>query len=73
MAELSFKRGDAENASQYLNRHLKGAGPSPRALALGVQIEKQTANHDRQASYEMLLRNQFPDSPETGQLQRGEL
>ena len=50
MAELSFKRGDAENASQYLNRHLKGAGPSPRALALGVQIEKQTANHDRQAS-----------------------
>ena len=73
MAELSFKRGDAEGAAQYLNRHLKSAGASARALALGVQIEKQTANHDRQASYEMMVRNQFPDSPETGQLQRGEL
>ena len=73
MAELSFKRGDAAGAAQYLNRHLKNARPTPRALALGVQIEKQAGDRDRQASYELILRNQFPDSPETGRLQRGEL
>lgn len=73
MAELCLGRGDASAASQYLNRHLKSARASPRALALGVQIEKRTGDRDRQASYELMLRSQFPDSPENGRLQRGEL
>ena len=41
MAELTFARGDAAGAAQYLSRHLKTTRPTPRALALGIRVEKQ--------------------------------
>ncbi len=73
MAQISFDRSDVIEANRYLARYLRNAPQTPRTLALGIRIERELKHPDKVASYELMLRNQFPDSRETGQLLRGEL
>ncbi len=73
LAQIGFDRGDLETAGQYYGRYTKAAEQTARSLALGIRIERALGKKDQAASYELMLRNQFPDSREAGQLQRGEL
>lgn len=73
MGQLSHDRGDFVAAQRYVARYQAVAPQTPRSLALGIRIERALGNKDQAASYELALRNRFPDSRETGQLLRGEL
>jgi type IV pilus assembly protein PilF len=73
LAQLALDRKDPETAGQYFARFSKVSPQNPRSLSLGIRIESARGRKDQAASYEMMLRNQFPDSREAGQLQRGEL
>ena len=71
MAQIASERGDFPDAQRYLGRWQQAAPQTARALALGIRIERALGNQDKVASYELALRNQFPDSPEAGELARG--
>lgn len=73
MGQISYDRGDFVAAQRYVTRYQGIAPQSARSLALGIRIEHALGNLDQAASYELALRNRFPDSRETGQLLRGEL
>lgn len=73
MAQISYDRGDFAEAERYLTRFLQDTPQVPRSLALGIRVERALGNPDKASSYEMMLRNKFPDSREAGQLLRGEL
>jgi len=73
MSQISYDRGELAEARRYLARFQAAAPQVPRSLALGIRIENALGNRDQAASYEVALRNKFPDSRETGQLLRGEL
>mgnify|MGYP006175898873 CR=1 FL=1 len=42
--------------------------PTPDGLLLGIKIERQLGDKNAVSSYEMLLRNSFPDSVEVQEL-----
>jgi len=73
MAQISYDRGELAEAQRFLARFHAAAPQVPRSLALGIRIENALGNRDQMASFEVALRNKFPDSRETGQLLRGEL
>ena len=73
LAQISFDRRDYAGAQRYLGRFQQAAAMTPRALSLGIRIERALGNQDKVASYELSLRNQFPDSAEAAALARGGL
>ena len=68
MASLSFAQGNALSARAYLQRYQAQASHTPGSLWLGIQIEKELGDADAQASYALLLKNGFPESPEAALL-----
>jgi type IV pilus assembly protein PilF len=73
MGQFSYEHGDFVGAQRYVARFQAVAPQSARSLALGIRVENALGNRDQAASYELALRNRFPDSREAGQLLRGEL
>lgn len=71
LAQITCDRGDYVSAQRYLARYQEATTMTARALALGIRIERALGNRDRVASYELSLRNQFPDSAEAAELARG--
>jgi type IV pilus assembly protein PilF len=47
------------------------ASSSPKSLWLGVKLARYRGDQNAEASYELKLRNQFPDSPENKSLLKG--
>jgi type IV pilus assembly protein PilF len=68
MAKLSFDKGQALSARGFMQRYFQVAGETPEALLLAVRIEHALGNKNAEASYALLLRNKFPDSPQAAQL-----
>ena len=68
MAKISFATSKYLPARAYLERYEAVAKPTPESLWLGVQVEKQLGDKDREASYALSLRGKFPDSDQTKQL-----
>ena len=68
LADMKFKAGDARAARQHLARYVRRAGQTPAGLALGIRVESALGDLDRAASYRLLLKNRFPDSPEAREL-----
>lgn len=68
MAKLSFDTGRTLPARGFMQRYFQAAGETPEALLLAVKIEHALGNRNAEASYALLLRNKFPDSPEAAQL-----
>ena len=64
MAIISFKKKNNLSARGYLQRYLEVARHSAETLWLGIRIERELADLDTLASYELLLRARFPDSEE---------
>ncbi|MBI5463065.1 MAG: type IV pilus biogenesis/stability protein PilW [Gammaproteobacteria bacterium] len=68
MARLSVNQKNYMNARAYLQRLHEVAKPSPESLWLGIQTERVLGDRNAEASYSMLLKNGFPDSPQAKQL-----
>lgn len=65
MSELSYGQGNSLSARGYLQRFLEVSKHTPASLWLGIRIEKALGDRNTEASYKLLLRNNFPDSNET--------
>lgn len=72
MANLYYGRGDFYLARQFLQRAMLNADPTPEMLWLGIRTEKNLGGGDTEASYRMLLKNKYPDSPQTRSMLSGE-
>ena len=69
MAQLSYEQGKLLVARGYLQRYQAVAKHTPQTLWLGIQTERKLGDKNAVASYEMLLRGEFPDSKEAHLLQ----
>lgn len=70
MAQLSYDQDNFLNARAYLQRFQSVARHTPASLLLGIRIEQQLGDRNAVASYELLLKNNFADSVEAGQLNK---
>ncbi len=70
MSELSYKQNNYLSARGYLQRYLAIARHTPRTLSLGIKIEEELGDTNTVSSYRMLLKNNFPDSPEAQELMK---
>ncbi|EED36724.1 type IV pilus biogenesis/stability protein PilW [Luminiphilus syltensis NOR5-1B] len=65
MGFLRFAAGDIASADRYYGVYRTVvARQSPRALLLGIDIAEAKGDNDARSSYEMTLRNLYPQSPE---------
>jgi type IV pilus assembly protein PilF len=70
LSRINFEQGEHLRARAYLQRYSEVARPSAEALWLGVRIERALGDRDAAFAYELSLRNDFPDAPETQALAR---
>ena len=65
MGFLRLEAGDTDEAKRYHGAY-RTVSPqqSPRGLLLGLKIADATGDQDALGSYELALRNLYPDSPE---------
>ena len=68
MARINFEQGRMLSARAYIERYREVARPTAELLWLGVQIERELNDQDQAMSYELQLRNRFPDSEEVRKL-----
>lgn len=68
MARLNVNAKNFLQARAYLQRLHEVAKPNAESLWLGVQTERVLGDKNAEASYSMLLKNGFPDSPQAKQL-----
>ena len=68
MGRLSVNQKNYMSARAYLQRFHQVAKPSPESLWLGIQTERVLGDKNAEASYSMLLKNGYPDSPQAKQL-----
>lgn len=64
LASLYFDEGDYAKAKQYLDAFDQIAKPVPQTLLLDIKIERIFGNKDAEASHALILKNQYPYSPE---------
>ena len=72
MSQASLESGNHLSARGYLQRYLEIGRHTPSTLWLGVQIEKELGDKNAVASYSMLLRSKFPESPEAQKLNQSQ-
>ena len=65
MAELSFNNEQYLAARGYMQRFEEVSKHNSRSLWLGIRIEKKLGDKDAVSSLAMLLKANYPDSPET--------
>jgi type IV pilus assembly protein PilF len=70
MAQLSYDQSNFLNARGYLQRFQAVARHTAASLLLGIRIEQQLGDRNAVASYTLLLKNNFSDSVEAGQLDK---
>ncbi|MGB0957796.1 MAG: type IV pilus biogenesis/stability protein PilW [Litorivicinus sp.] len=64
LASAKFDQGDVQSAAFYYRAFLQNSRPSARSLWLGIRIADAIGDRNSQGSYELLLRNQFSNTPE---------
>ncbi|WP_303900857.1 type IV pilus biogenesis/stability protein PilW [Thiohalomonas denitrificans] len=72
MADLNYQSGNYLSARAYFQRYLEVARYTPNSLWLGIRIERKLGDRDALSSYEMHLKNRFPDSEQARLLQESE-
>ncbi|MEX2352748.1 MAG: type IV pilus biogenesis/stability protein PilW [Gammaproteobacteria bacterium] len=70
MAQLSYAQENYLSARGYLQRYQSVARNTAESLLLGIRVEQQLGDRDAVSSYEMMLKNNFPDSEEIQQLRQ---
>ena len=64
LADINFKSKEYAKAKDHLDRFQSTGQQSPRALLLGIRLERIFGNKDKEASYLLVLKNRFPYSKE---------
>lgn len=64
LARLAYKRGDYPSATQYYDMFRTRAKQTPGSLCLGIRLARRTGAEDKLASYQIALKNLYPDSAE---------
>lgn len=64
LADLAYREADYATAAQYYEVFKVRARQSPRSLCLGINLARASGDSDQRASYEIALRNLYPDSAE---------
>lgn len=64
MAEISYDQQSYKQAQSYFDRYAAISKHTSKSLWLGVRIGKAVRDRDAEASYALLLRNNFPDTKE---------
>jgi len=73
LSEINLENGNHLSARAYLQRYSESGSHNPRSLWLGVRIERALGDRDAEASYALLLKNNFPDSREAQLLRQSTL
>ena len=68
MAQISFDDQAFMAARAYMQRYEAVRQHNPRSLWLGIRIEEMLGDKNAVSSFAMLLRANYPDSPETRML-----
>lgn len=64
LATLKFDTGDFEQSLQFYNKFLSMTKQNAESLWLGIRLANVMGEEDKQASYALFLKNQFPSSPQ---------
>jgi type IV pilus assembly protein PilF len=64
MAEIEYGRGNTKGTKSYLDSFFQTNAPSPQALALAIKAERKLGSSKAAATYEQVLRKNFPEVPE---------
>ncbi|MGK0297966.1 MAG: type IV pilus assembly protein PilF [Gammaproteobacteria bacterium] len=70
MSKISFDQKNFLSARGYLQRYQSVTNHSSSSLLLGIKIEKELGDRNTVSSYEMLLKNNYPDSAEIQELNK---
>lgn len=62
LALINFKEKKLPYALEYHKRYTQIGQPTARSALLGMALAKQTGNKDKEASYRLLLKSQFPNA-----------
>ena len=73
MSEMNFEEKNYLSARAYLQRYQENIPHNAKTLLLGIQIEKKLGDNDAVSSYELLLKNSFPDSDELANLEKNDI
>ena len=73
MSEINFEEKNYLSARAYLQRYQENIPHNAKTLLLGIQIEKKLGDKDAVSSYELLLKNSFPDSDELASLEKNDI
>ena len=66
-AQITYDNKNYLNSKGFLQRYLDVSNHIPTSLALGIKIEMALGDKNAVSSYELMLRNNFPDSVEAKQ------
>ena len=69
MSEINFDNKKFLSARAYLQRYQEISPHNAKTLLLGIKIENELGDQDTASSYELLLKNSFPDSGEFAELE----
>ena len=72
LADLSFRKGDINEAQRLLSRFQEISRPTAESLWLHLRIERKLGDRSQEAFYNSQLRKNFPDSRETQLLMQGQ-
>jgi len=64
LADLAYAAGEYRDASRYYDMFRSRARQTPRSLCLGLRLARRAGDEDQRASYEIALKNLYPDSAE---------
>jgi type IV pilus assembly protein PilF len=67
LAALKFDTGDFEQSLQLYDKFLSMAKQNAESLWLGIRLAHVMGQDDKQASYALFLKNQFPSSAQYGE------
>ena len=70
LAESYFEKGEFDKSQKFYNEYLRFGQQSPKTLWLGIRLAHVSGDQDREASYALFLKNQYPDSNEYAEYQR---
>jgi type IV pilus assembly protein PilF len=71
LAALALADGDHASATRHYEIYRAKARQTARSLCVGIQLAAATGDADQRASYELALRNLYPESPEAAECIRG--
>jgi len=72
LALMAYRDGRLQDARGWIRPAVQPASPRPDALYLGMCIERKVGDRQAELSYVSQLRNRYPDSPETRQIDSGD-